>query len=64
MSNPWLLLGVGLALGLQLVAMNWAPLQDVLGTGPVDGVILAICIAGALVTVIVTEITKWAIRQS
>lgn len=63
MSNPWLFLGVGLALGLQLLAMNWAPLQDVLGTAPVDGVILAICVAGAVVTVIVTEINKWAIRQ-
>ena len=63
MSNPWLLLGVGLALGLQLLAMNWAPLQDVLGTAPVDGVILAICTAGAVVTVIVTEITKWVIRR-
>ena len=63
MSNPWLLLGVGLALGLQLLAMNWAPLQDVLGTAPVEGVILAICAAGAVVTVFVTEITKWVIRR-
>jgi Ca2+-transporting ATPase len=63
MSNPWLLLGVGLALGLQLLAMTWAPLQEVLGTAPVEGTILAICAAGAALTVIVTETTKWILRR-
>ena len=63
MSNPWLLLGVGLALGLQLLAMSWAPLQNVLGTAPVDGAILAICAAGAALTVLITETTKWLIRR-
>ena len=61
-SNPWLLLGVGFALGLQLLAMNWTPLQTVLGTAPVDRFILAICLAGAAVTVGVTETTKWIMR--
>ena len=64
MSNPLLFLGVAVALGLQVLAMNWPPLQEVLGTGPVSSVILAICLAGAAVTVIVTEATKWAIPQS
>ena len=63
MSNPWLLLGVGLALGLQLLAINWTPLRTVLGTAPVDGFILAICIAGAAVTIVVTETTKWVMRR-
>ena len=62
-SNPWLLLGVGFALGLQLLAMNWTPLQTVLGTAPVDKFILAICLAGAAVTVVVTETTKWMMRR-
>lgn len=63
MSNPLLLLGVTLALGLQLLAMNWPPLQGVLGTAPVDGFILAVCIAGAAVTIVVTETTKWVMQR-
>ena len=63
MSNPWLLLGVALTVGLQLLAMNWAPLQNVLGTAPVDGFILAICLAGAAITIVVTETTKWVMRR-
>ncbi|WP_052148932.1 cation-translocating P-type ATPase C-terminal domain-containing protein [Sphingomonas sp. Ant20] len=33
-SNPWLLLGIGIAVALQLVAMFWPPLGGVLGTSP------------------------------
>ncbi|HET7816610.1 MAG TPA: cation-translocating P-type ATPase C-terminal domain-containing protein, partial [Sphingomicrobium sp.] len=62
-SNPWLLLGVALALGLQVLAMNWPPLQEVLGTAPVDGFILAVCVAGAAVTIVVTEATKSVLRR-
>lgn len=64
MANPWLLIGVALALGLQLLAMHWAPLQDILGTGPVDPLVLGFCLAGAAITVIVTEATKWAVRRN
>lgn len=63
LSNPWLLLGVAAALGLQVLAMNWAPLQQVLGTGPVDDFVLAICLAGAAITILVTEMTKWLLRS-
>ena len=63
-SHPWLLLGVALALGLQVLAMTWAPLQEVLGTGPVSGVLLAVCFTGAVVTVVVTETTKWVLRRN
>ena len=62
-SNPWLLLGVALALGLQVLAMNWPPLQEVLGTAPVGGFVLGLCATGAAVTVVVTETTKWVLRQ-
>jgi calcium-translocating P-type ATPase len=62
-SNPWLLLGVALALGLQLLAMNWPPLQEVLGTAPVGGFMLGLCVTGAAVTVIVTEATKWVLQR-
>ena len=64
LSNPWLILGVAAALGLQVLAMNWAPLQQVLSTGPVDNSILAICLAGAVITIGVTEATKWRVRRS
>ena len=62
-SNPWLLLGVALALGLQLLAMNWPPLQEVLGTAPVGGFVLGLCITGAAVTIVVTEATKWVLQR-
>ena len=57
-SNLWLLLGMVVALGLHLLAMNWPPLQTVLGTGPVDREILSFCLAGAALTILVTELTK------
>jgi len=62
-SNPWLLLGVAAALGLHLAAMNWAPLQAVLGTGPIEPVLLAFCLGGAALTAVVTEITKHALQR-
>lgn len=62
-SNPWLLLGVALALGLQVLAMNWPPLQEVLGTAPVGGFVLGLCATGAAVTVVVTEATKWVFQR-
>jgi Ca2+-transporting ATPase len=36
-SNPWAILGAGLAFGLQLVAMFYAPLRDLLELVPLDG---------------------------
>lgn len=62
-ANPWLFLGVGLAIGLQLLAMNWVPLRGVLGTAPASGFILAFCAAGAAITILVTEATKWVMRR-
>jgi magnesium-transporting ATPase (P-type) len=62
-SNPWLLLGVGSALGLQLLAMHWAPLRALLGTGPVRPEILAFCLAAGVLTIFVTEATKWLVRR-
>ena len=62
-SNLWLLLGVALALGLQVLAMNWSPLQEVLGTSPVGGFVLGLCVTGAAVTVVVTETTKWVLHR-
>lgn len=57
-SNPLLPWGVLLAVGLQLVAMNWAPLGHILGAAPLDLPSVLLCLGGALLIVIVTEITK------
>jgi calcium-translocating P-type ATPase len=57
-SNPWLVLGIGAALALQLLAMLWSPLGGVLGTMPVSRETLLFCLGGMAVTVIVTELTK------
>ena len=57
-SNPLLPWGVLLAVGLQLVAMNWEPLGRILGAAPLDLPSVLLCLAGALSIVMVTEITK------
>jgi hypothetical protein len=57
-SNPWLVLGIGAALALQLLAMLWGPLGRVLSTMPVSRETLLFCLGGMAVTVIVTELTK------
>lgn len=62
-SNPWLLLGVLTALALHLVAMNWGPLQAILGTSPVEPAILLICLGGAALTIVVTETAKRLINR-
>jgi magnesium-transporting ATPase (P-type) len=63
LSNRWLLLGVGLALSLQLLAMHWRPLGRVLGTGPVDPPIFLACLGGVMLIVLVTELTKLLVRR-
>lgn len=62
-SNPWLLLGVAGALGLQLTAMFWSPLGQMLGTGPVTQRTLMFCLAATGATVVVTEVTKWIVAS-
>ncbi len=57
-SNPWLLLGVGIALSLQLLAMFWRALGGVLGTSPASIKTLWFCLAATASTVVVTEVTK------
>ncbi|MEZ0495744.1 cation-translocating P-type ATPase [Sphingomonas sp. IW22] len=57
-SNPWLLLGVGTALCLQLTAMFWSPLGSLLGTGPVSQRTLLFCLVATGATLLITEVTK------
>ena len=64
LSNPWLLLGVGIASTLHVTAMFWTPLGRVLGTGPVSRETLLFCLGAAATTVVVTEATKWVVRRS
>ena len=63
-ANPWLLLGVGIATALHLTAMFWPPLRGILGTSPVSHETLLFCLSAAAVTVVVTEATKWVVRQT
>ena len=63
LSNPWLLLGVGIALAFQLVAMLWPPLGRVLGTSLVSTATLSFCLAATVSTVIVTEVTKQVVAR-
>ena len=58
LSNPLLPWGVLLAVGLQLVAMNWEPLGRILGAAPLDLPSVLLCLGGALLIVMITEITK------
>lgn len=62
-TNPWLLLGVGVALALQMVAMVWPPLGGVLGTSPVSAATLYFCLGATTTIVIVTEITKHVVAR-
>lgn len=62
-SNPWLLLGVGIALALQLSAMFWSPLGRLLGTGPVSQHTLMFCLAATGATIVVTEVTKMIVAR-
>lgn len=64
MSNPWLLLGVSAALLLQGGAMFWSPLGNLIGAQPVDRWTLLFCLAGALLILITTEITKAVVRRA
>jgi Ca2+-transporting ATPase len=62
-SNPWLLLGVGIAMLLQLLAMLWPVLGRVLGTSPVSTETLWFCLAATAATVVVTEVTKHVVAR-
>ena len=63
-SNPWLLLGVSFALLLHVTAMTWPALGGVIGTEPVDPAALMFVGGGALLVLLVTEITKAAVRTA
>jgi len=62
-ANPWLLLGVGIALVLQVTAMFWGPLGALLGTSPVSKETLVLCLSAAATTLLVTEVSKWAVAK-
>jgi magnesium-transporting ATPase (P-type) len=62
-DNPWLLLGIGIALTLHIMAMQFEPLRLVLGTSPPDRAALLACLAGMLAILIVTEATKFALAR-
>ena len=63
-SNPWLLVGVALALCIHLTAMYWPPLAGLLATSPIDGPSLLLCIAAILLLLAATEATKRVVARS
>lgn len=62
-SNPWLLLGVCVALALQCMAMSFPPLANVLGIGLPDRESLTLCLWGAAVTLVTVEATKFVLAH-
>jgi len=61
LSNAWLLLGVCIALALQITAMLWPPLGNVLVTAPVSAATMQFCVFAVVGTIAVTEATKQAV---
>ncbi len=61
LSNAWLLLGVGIELGLQAIATLWSPLGNALGTAPVSAATMQFCVFAVVGTIAVTEATKQAV---
>jgi calcium-translocating P-type ATPase len=62
-TNPWLVLGIGIALASHLLAMFWPALGGVLGTSPVSVTTLWFCLAATASTVVVTEVTKQLVAR-
>lgn len=62
-SNRWLLIGVSVALLLQVGAVLIAPLRAVLGIGSPDLASLGASLVGAVITLIVAEIAKHLARR-
>ena len=64
-ENPWLFLGIALALALHVGAMNLPPLQRLLDVAPVSSDVLRYCLVSAASILFVTEVAKrWAFRAS
>jgi magnesium-transporting ATPase (P-type) len=62
-ENRWLFAGIAAALTLQLTAMHWPPLQQLLGLAPVSLTVFGRCLAGLLVVLVVAEAAKWLARR-
>lgn len=54
----WLFGGVGVAIALQVFAMTWPPLEELLGIRMPDYDSLLVCLGGAVVTAVAAEISK------
>ena len=61
-SNKWLLLAIAAALGLQVLAMTYPPLRDLLDLELPDRASLLACLGGAGVTLIAAEAAKLVLR--
>ena len=57
-ENLWMFVGMGTALSLQIAAMHWPPLRNILGLSPISWPLLLQCLAGGVLVLVVTEVTK------
>ncbi|NNC60276.1 MAG: HAD-IC family P-type ATPase [Erythrobacter sp.] len=62
-ENGWMFLGMTAALALHIGAMNFPPMQIMLGIQPVSITVVLQCLAGALAVLAVTELAKWRVRS-
>ncbi|WP_284053375.1 cation-translocating P-type ATPase [Stakelama marina] len=61
--NRWLVAGVGVALGLHLLAMSFPATRGILGLAMPNMVEIAACLGGAVIVLVAVEITKAVLRQ-
>lgn len=62
-ENPWLFLGIASALGLHILAMQLAPLQDLLRVAPVSLSGALYALLAASMVLLATELAKQAARR-
>jgi Ca2+-transporting ATPase len=63
-SNPWVFVGIGITLALQLAFIYAPPLQSVFGTAPLDASELGISALAGVVTLPIITFEKWLSRRS
>jgi Ca2+-transporting ATPase len=62
-SNPWVFLGIGITLALQLAFIYAPPMQSVFGTAPLDWKELGMSMLAGVVTLPIITLEKWVSRR-
>jgi Ca2+-transporting ATPase len=63
-SNPWLFLGAGLMLGLQILFTYWGPMNWMFHSAPISGLAWLGAVAAALACYLVVELEKLLRRRA